>query len=513
MKNLHIAAVGAALLTALCASAAIPSGYYSGLEGKSGVSLKRAVKAAAQYHTAISYGNGSWEVFLESDTRIIGGQRVWWDMYSSNNVAAPNASSHSGMNIEHGVPNSWWGKTNNNAYKDLFHLNPSDSEANSRKGNYPLGEIAQQTWSNGVTFVGHPTSTTGDDASLVYEPADEYKGDFARAYFYMFTIYDDIAWTSSWDWMYNTSSDLLLRPWAYEMLLRWAKEDPVSQKEIDRNEAIYKHQKNRNPFIDFPELAEYIWGSKKNSPFHLDGSYDGPDDPDPDDPDDPDTPTGPTTPSGYWYAVTSTADLAAGYDYVVVATASNVVMSVDNAGKYFQVCQRQPSIDAGSSPSRLSGIPTDAAILRLEKSGAGWRMKVSDSQGNEKGYIKSTGDKELALTSSPSDNGTTVSITCAPAQTTMSYTYSNKTSSVQYNKSAPRFTTYASQQEPVQLYRLQPDGGTNGLGTGLQENEDEVIYGIYDLGGRRVSTGSLDGLDGGIYIVVSNFGTKKIVRF
>ena len=499
------------------AFAAIPAGYYDDLEGQSGVSLKKKVKSVARNHTAISYGTDTWEVFLESDTRVIGSQRCWWDMYSSNNVPAPNYSSHDGMNIEHSVANSWWGGTKNDAYKDIVHLNPSNSDANSRKSNYPLGEIGTQTWSNGVTFIGKPKSGNGGGSTYVYEPCDEYKGDFARVFFYMFTIYDDIAWKSNCNWMFDTSSDLLLKPWAYEMLLRWAKEDPVSQKEIDRNDAIYKHQKNRNPFIDCPELAEHIWGSKKNQPYHFDGSED-PDTPDtPDIPDTPDVPDDPVTPtpSGYWYAVTSSSDLNATDKYVLVSTDGSATMSftLGSSGKYFQPSDKTPSLDKSVSPARLSSIPEDAAVLSLSKSGAGWIVAVASPDGNAKGYLKSTDNKELTLTSNPADNGTTVIITASSEKNDFAYNYSgsSKASYIYYNASSPRFTTYNSNgQVPVRLYRLVEEPGTSGIGTGLAENENEVIYGIYDINGRKMAAEGISELDNGIYIVISNFGTKKI---
>lgn len=297
------------LLVSVGAKADIPSGYYDSLEGLSGVELKKAVKAAARSHTAIDYGTETWKVFIESDTRYVGGQRTWWDMYSNNNVAATSYAEHDGLNIEHSVANSWWGGTKNDAYKDLMHLNPSNSDANSRKSNYPLGEIQNETWNNGVTFIGKPKSGDCGGASYVYEPADEYKGDFARVFFYMFTIYDDISWRTSngYGYMYDTSSSLLLKPWAYEMLLKWAQNDPVSQKELDRNEVIYKHQRNRNPFIDYPELAQHIWGSKKNTPFHLDGTVDPNPDPDPDPTPDPNPVPGTT------YELTEDFGLASGF--------------------------------------------------------------------------------------------------------------------------------------------------------------------------------------------------------
>lgn len=506
-----ILSFAALLMVWTAGNSAIPSGYYDGLEGLSGVSLKKAVKSAARSHTAISYNAGTWGVFIDSDTRMVDGRRCWWDMYSDNNVPAPNSSSHDGMNIEHGVPNSWWGKTQNDAYKDLFHLNPSDKDANSRKSNYPLGEIASQTWSNGVTFIGKPTASTGGDASYVFEPADEYKGDFARAYFYMFTIYDDIQWTSSWNWMYNTSSDLLLKPWAYEMLLRWAQQDPVSQKEIERNEAIYNHQKNRNPFIDYPELAEHIWGSKKNTPFHLDGSVTPDPDPDPTPDPTPKPDPNPVT-SGYWYAVTSSSDLNENDHYVVVSTETQVVMSrsTGSSGQvaYIHPCSKSPTFDKTVSPARISSIPDDAAIITLTKSGSSWIMAVSDKNGKSVGSLSSAETKKVTVSST----GTPASI--SPSSSSTNITFGSIKGNLQYNNNdnGKRFTTYTSSLEPIMLYRLQADHENAGVGTGLDVNADEVIFGIYDINGRKVAAQSVSDLENGLYIVISNFGTKKVYK-
>lgn len=254
------------LLASFSLTAAVPQGYYDALEGECGVKLKKAAKSVVRKHNVVSYGDDTWDAFRTTDVRMVNGREAWWDMYSNETVYV--STGHGGLNIEHSVANSWWGGTKNDAYKDLFHLNPSNANANSRKSNYPLGEIASQTWTNGVTFIGTPVSGQGGGNKYVYEPADEYKGDFARVFMYMFTVYDDIAWKSNTGWMYDTSSDLLLKPWAYNLLLKWDREDPVGEKEINRNEAIYRIQKNRNPFIDLPGLGEYIWGSLNTTPFH-----------------------------------------------------------------------------------------------------------------------------------------------------------------------------------------------------------------------------------------------------
>lgn len=268
------------------ARAAYPSGYYDSLEGKCGAELMQAVKKVVRNHTVINYGeNGTWNAFKDTDVRTINGVKYWWDMYSNNNVAV--SSGHPGLNIEHSVANSWWGGDKNDAYKDIVHLNPSNSDANSRKSNYPLAELSSVTWDNGVTFVGKPKSGLGGGASNCYEPCDEYKGDFARAFMYMFTVYDDISWRTSngYGYMYNPAYDTMFKPWAAQMLVKWSTNDPVSEKELTRNEGIYKHQKNRNPFIDLPSLADHIWGSKSTVPFSLNGNAgdDGDDNGDDDD--------------------------------------------------------------------------------------------------------------------------------------------------------------------------------------------------------------------------------------
>lgn len=280
--------LGATVLTCP-AYAGYPEGYYDSLNGKCGAALMNAVKAVAQDHKEISYGNSTWDAFKSTDVRNVNGVDCWWDMYSNDNVSV--SSGHPGMNIEHSVANSWWEGTKNAAYKDIVHLNPSNADANNRKSNYPLGEIGgSPTYNNGVTFVGHPKSGLGGGADYVYEPCDEYKGDFARVFMYMFTIYRDMQWGTRFTWMYDTSKPLMFKDWARTMLLEWNAADPVSPKERNRNDGIQKEQRNRNPFIDLPDLADHIWGSKSTVPFSVNGGENpNPDpgtDPDPDpDPD------------------------------------------------------------------------------------------------------------------------------------------------------------------------------------------------------------------------------------
>ncbi len=249
------------------AFAEIPSGYYSAIDGKEGNMLEKALQALSEGHVRITYSTKTWPAFETTDVRIVNGREAWWDMYSNNLVWLP---AHDALNIEHSVANSWWGGKNGNidAYSDLFHLNPSDQNANNKKGNYPPGKVADpRLLDNGLLLIGTPETGQGGGAASVFEPADEYKGDFARAYFYVFTAYPDASWEDQYAYVYG--SDNKLSDWAVDLLLSWHRQDPVDTKEMERNEAIYKLQKNRNPFIDYPELAEYIWGEKKTSAFSL----------------------------------------------------------------------------------------------------------------------------------------------------------------------------------------------------------------------------------------------------
>ena len=247
--------------------------YYTSIDGtKGGAALKTALYNLIKNHQQISYGSGTsstWGAFYTTDAVIENGQRRVLDMYSNEKrYFGSKGSAVSGMNIEHSVAKSWWGGGKNNAYCDLHHLNPSDQNANSRKSNYPLGELTSVSWDNGVTFVGK--ANIDGSSQNAYEPCDEYKGDFARTFMYMFTCYQDLTWEYTW-MNYENSTYPTLKPWAVELLLKWHKQDPVSEKEVNRNNAVYAVQGNRNPYIDYPQLADYVWGDSINYTFHLNG--------------------------------------------------------------------------------------------------------------------------------------------------------------------------------------------------------------------------------------------------
>ena len=279
------------LLTFLLSSVTIVNadyrvGYYNSLEGTSAATLKAAAKTVVAGHTELDYTDlpNHWintDVYPEKYKNDKDEECLrWWEMYSDKiyliNPGETGRQSYSrnAMQREHVVPKSWW-KSNNDveytpAYSDMWNLLPSDGSANNKKSNYPLGETENASFDNGVTKVGTPKSDLGCVSGKVFEPADEYKGDFARVYFYVATVYDQLPWVeSNTNCVYQQNSWPTMTPWAVEMLLEWSRRDPVSEKEIKRNDAVEVEQGNRNPFVDFPELAEYVWGVRQDQVFHI----------------------------------------------------------------------------------------------------------------------------------------------------------------------------------------------------------------------------------------------------
>ncbi|MBQ0158171.1 MAG: endonuclease [Bacteroidales bacterium] len=276
------------LCWAVVAYAQPPQGYYAQADGTSGASLKTQMYHIITNHTALSY-NDLWKAFYTTDVRADG--RIW-DMYSNVTNYKPGGSAQGAnykdegdsYNREHSFPKSWFNDAKP-MYTDLFHLYPTDGYVNNRRSNYPFGETNGEKYMSSGGFSKLGNSTVAGYSGIVFEPADEYKGDFARTYFYMATAYENriAGWSSD---MLSSDKYKAYKSWALNMLMRWAKEDPVSDKEIARNEAVYQLQGNRNPFIDFPGLEEYVWGDKVDTIFYVDGHQDDKGDDEGDDGDD-----------------------------------------------------------------------------------------------------------------------------------------------------------------------------------------------------------------------------------
>lgn len=256
------------VMPALPMLAQIPEGYYSSLKGKKGAELKTAIWKIIKNAKVLEYGSGdqsTWWGFYVTDVTDDG---YCIDRYSPRNSwqkYGRRGSSISGMNIEHSFAQSWWGKTNCNLKKDLFNIMPCESKINSSKGNRGMGIVTKVTNTNGATKVG-----SGANGLSLWEPADEWKGDFARGYMYIVTAYEDYAnkWQSEGSNSLYNNTYPTLQKWAYTLYIQWAKADKPDALEIKRNNDVAKIQGNRNPYVDFPNLMEYVWGDSTNIAFN-----------------------------------------------------------------------------------------------------------------------------------------------------------------------------------------------------------------------------------------------------
>lgn len=254
--------------------AQIPEGYYANAFGKKGKALQIALHTIINPHQAQSYSS-LWQHFYNTDVKQSG--KVW-DIYSDIPNGTPpyeftpgddqcgNYSNEgSCYNREHSIPQSWFdGELP--MYTDLFHLYPTDGWVNNKRGNFPFGEVATASWTslNG-SKVG--SCATSGYTGTVFEPIDEYKGDLARSFFYMTTCY--MGKNLNHDSGNSVFRGSEIKDWAIQLFIRWHNDDPVSQKEIDRNNTIWEIQENRNPFIDYPELVGKIFGNDSSNVFGI----------------------------------------------------------------------------------------------------------------------------------------------------------------------------------------------------------------------------------------------------
>lgn len=258
--------------------------YYKAADGKSGAELKTALCGIISKNIVKRTYKQLWTDFKSTDKRSDG--KVW-DMYSNatnftfgtNQDKGTHPTEGYAYNREHSFPNSWWGGTGEDdcyMYTDLFHLYPTDALVNEKRSNYPFGETNGNEFKSKNAFSKLGTCKTSGYSGTVFEPNDEYKGDFARTYFYMATRYENeiASWASNAKHTLAGNAYPAFKQWQLDMLLRWAEQDPVSDKEINRNKAVNKIQKNRNPFIDYPGLEQLIWGDKKSVVFSYD-DYEG----------------------------------------------------------------------------------------------------------------------------------------------------------------------------------------------------------------------------------------------
>ena len=240
--------------------------YYSEIDStQTGEALATSLHSLSEtkHTTKIGYRD-LWGLYGTSD--VLPGTKVIWDVYSDCifTLATDQAGTYSkegdAYNREHMIPQSWFNEKTP-MVADAHHIFATDGYVNNRRSNYPHGEVSSPTYtSKNGGKLGQSTSTlyTG----TVFEPIDEYKGDIARAYMYMAIRYSNEL--SDWTWVADAhkifkGSYPFLTEYSIDMFTKWSHQDPVSDKEYLRNNAIADRQGVRNPFVDHPEYIDKIW--------------------------------------------------------------------------------------------------------------------------------------------------------------------------------------------------------------------------------------------------------------
>ena len=204
-------------VVALNALAEIPQGYYDEAIGKSGKTLQATLSTIIK-HSDPGY-DSLWDIYETTDRRPDG--KVW-DMYSNTSnftFGSDQCGNYGGegdcYNREHSIPKSWRGGTK---YSDAHIVVPTDGYVNNRRSNYPFGEVGSSSYVSDNSFSKLGTSKTSGYSGPVFEPNDEYKGDFARIYFYAATRY----YSECGNWGGNGFSGTFpyLDEWTRVMMLR-----------------------------------------------------------------------------------------------------------------------------------------------------------------------------------------------------------------------------------------------------------------------------------------------------
>lgn len=284
----HIFILYLLFLTAPFIGAVDPS-YYEAIDATTGATLRDKLYKIASYGPQNMSYKKLWEAYSTTDVYpedSVGKAGKIWDMYS-NVLFTPGENqcgSYSNVgdcyNREHSLPKSWFSEATP-AYYDLGHIVPTDGYVNNQRANYIFGECANGTRLvngnyHGTGKLGASTFEGYTSVGTVFEPDDQYKGDFARMYMYMVVRYQkyntegiSLAKSDGAKMFNTTDENYGFTDYSVALLMKWHRMDPVSQKEIDRNNGMEEVQGNRNPFIDYPYVAEFLWGEKDGERVEL----------------------------------------------------------------------------------------------------------------------------------------------------------------------------------------------------------------------------------------------------
>ena len=557
----------ALLLVACCVSIshAFDTSYYLAANGKKKAELKTALYRIIGNPTTKNYGE-LWKWYYDTDRRS---DNSCIDRYSNEvrYFKSQDGSALSGMNKEHGIAQSWWGGGTTGIGSDIMHVMPSDTEANGKKSNFGMGIVTQQTWTNGSIKVGK--GYAGNNGLVqIWEPADKWKGDFARTYFYIVTAYEDksLVQSEGANSMHNNTYPKL-QPWAYQLYVEWAKNDPVDEIEIARNEAVYKIQSNRNPFVDYPGLEQYIWGDYMDVAFNPQNYKNPFDDSDLKNPtasfaeEEKQLEVGDT----YTQTVSTNSDGEVTYEssnpsvakvdsksglVIAIAAGTAIITATIAATTIYKRAQASYRVKVGSGEGpggdgttyeKVTSAPSDWSgtyliVYEAEGKALNGELKSIDAAGNyisvtikqgtievsdatKKAEVKIVatnggysiiGTSGLYIGTSSSKN--TIENAESPLVNTLSMAgdgvniQSSQDTYLRFNSSADRFRYYKSGQQPIQLYKRTTADGIKGV-----RNEKQRKNGTYDLLGRKIVNSKSSNSKSNRSVVIKD-GKKYVVR-
>ena len=477
--------------------------YASSLQGLKKEQLKAALHKLMDKKKVLKYGgkgpgytwHGFWYTDRDPQTNECynrySDKKFYFESTNTGNAIA-------GMNIEHSFPKSWWGGHKNDAWCDLYNLYPSDSKANSSKSNFVMGVVVNVKEEAGTGYDKVGMGYADGILVKMWEPGDRFKGEFSRSYMYMATTYQNLSFVSEGANQLQTGAYPTLKKWSSDLFRQWSKNDRVDEMEIKRNEAIYKIQNNRNLFIDYPNLAEYVWGDSMDVEFNPyrsittasdDARYTGVIAPE-----DPITPDNPqVTPQGGTFVKTTTVPVA-GKRYVLVAkTGSNFVIVSTLKGKPYGYLPTKSITDNNEKVN----VADDQSVLTLEQGTTGFYIKDANDKyfGQEDKYKTVqfvTKDKAVEWTLEPKADGT--------------FTITSSTGHVlQYDTKYKTFGAYKPASANGIYPMLYVEDTTAGIGTVWTVTT--IDDAVYNLQGVRMPADTQ--LAPGIYI---RGGKKFIVR-
>lgn len=262
--------------------AQIPAGYYQNTTSLTGYQLK------SKLHDIVAKGTKSWnygdlptfyeqtdrDLYYENDSSLLdiysenpngADPYVYW--YNNNSLIAGASNEGEGWNREHIYSQSFF-NSNYPMYSDLHFVVPTDARVNQQRSNFPFGKVNNSPTFTSLNGTKRGPANMSGYTNTVTEPIDEFKGDIARMLMFVAVRYENLMPYFQYTNVRNPLDSLTekaFKNWYISMLLQWHQNDPVSQKEIDRNNAVYTLQGNRNPFVDHPAFAQSIWGNLSTS--------------------------------------------------------------------------------------------------------------------------------------------------------------------------------------------------------------------------------------------------------